>query len=525
MEQHHALFLQILSAALREQTPSLPDSLAEEDWEAILALAREHDVLPLVFEVLYPLPGLKSLPCMAAARSQVMQKVTIQAIKTDAFLNLNRHLRAAGVRAVVVKGLVCRELYPQPDNRPSNDEDVLVAPEQYGLCHEVLTNFGMVPSVRDLDRDSAYEVPYSKPGSPLFIELHKHLFPPESEAYGDLNRFFDGVFDRAAEDTFQGQAILTMAPSDHFFYLICHSFKHFLHSGFGIRQVCDICLFAQKYASAIDWPQVWENCRAIRADVFTAAIFAIGQKHLHIDLAAVSFPEVDETALLQDLLQGGTFGDADANRKQSASMTLTAVSNQKQGKQEAGLLNSLFPSAKTLEGRYRYLQRKPWLPLLRNTAYRRIEAMYPNINRRAAEILMEELVSLLEEAEQVPLVISGSSMAPFLVHGRDSVLLSKVTRPLKKGDIILYRRDNGAYVVHRICRLERGGSYCLIGDAQTEKESGIRPDQVKALVTSVIRKGQKIGPDSFWWRFFETAWLCLIPLRPLLTKLAALGRK
>ena len=81
------------------------------------------------------------------------------------------------------------------------------------------------------------------------------------------------------------------------------------------------------------------------------------------------------------------------------------------------------------------------------------------------EVLMERLLGLLDGAEYVPLNISGSSMTPFLVHSRDTVYLSKVTRPLKKGDMILYRRDNGAYILHRIYRVAPDG-YWLVGDAQ-----------------------------------------------------------
>ena len=135
----------------------------------------------------------------------------------------------------------------------------------------------------------------------------------------------------------------------------------------------------------------------------------------------------------------------------------------------------------------------------------------------APEVLMEPLLGLLETAESVPLVISGGSMVPFLVHGRDTVYLSKVTRPLKRGDMILFRRDSGAYVLHRILRAENG-IYTLVGDAQTWTES-VRPDQVKALVTAVRRKGKLLRKSSFWWVFFETVWIRLVPLRPGLLKL------
>ena len=104
-------------------------------------------------------------------------------------------------------------------------------------------------------------------------------------------------------------------------------------------------------------------------------------------------------------------------------------------------------------------------------------------------------------------------MTPFLVHSRDTVYLSKVTRPLKKGDMILYRRDNGAYILHRIYRVTPDG-YWLVGDAQILIEKGVRPDQVLALVTAVRRREKLLQPGSFWWDFFEKVWIRVIPLRP-----------
>ena len=76
---------------------------------------------------------------------------------------------------------------------------------------------------------------------------------------------------------------------------------------------------------------------------------------------------------------------------------------------------------------------------------------------------MPPLLELLETADSVPLLISGSSMAPFLVHHRDTVYLSKVCHPLQRGDMILYRRDSGKYVLHRIFRTE-SETYTLVGD-------------------------------------------------------------
>ena len=129
--------------------------------------------------------------------------------------------------------------------------------------------------------------------------------------------------------------------------------------------------------------------------------------------------------------------------------------------------------------------------------------------------MIEPLLDLLDEVQAVPLVISGGSMSPFLINGRDTVYLSKISRPLRKGDMVLYRRAGGSYVLHRIFKVE-DGSYTMVGDAQTYLESGIRPDQIHAIVTAAYRKGKLLQKGSFWWDFFEIVWIRLVPLRPAL---------
>ena len=355
MERNELIFLNILKTALAGQRWNPPHILSDDDWNAIFHLARVHKVLPLVFEATHHLPQTNRI------RSVVRQQALGQTLKTCDFLALNRHLREKGLRPIVVKGIICRSLYPNPDCRTSADEDLLIRPEQLELYCAGLREFGMTTAAEQTDD---YEIPWRKAGSLLHIELHKSLFPTDSAAYGDLNRFFGSVFDRAVEADIQGEPVLTMNPTDHLFYLICHGFKHFLHSGFGIRQIADMVMLANRYDHQIHWDQIAENCRLIRAEKFAAAVFRIGEKYLGLE----KFPEiwlpvqVDETSLLADVLRAGIYGSAEESRLHSSNITLGAVANQKQGKRSGkGIAKSLFPSAKSLQGRYPYLRKYPFL--------------------------------------------------------------------------------------------------------------------------------------------------------------------
>ena len=370
MEAVQELFLQAMRASLENKKVDWEAALETEQWLALFQMAEIHNVLPLIYDAVYSCPAARKTEgeFFAPIKRRTLQMVMMQTQKTNEFLRLYEKLRAAGVRPCVVKGIICRNIYPNPDYRLSSDEDILITAEQFPLCHETMLAYGMTLSDPEMDIAAAYEVPYGRTRSQIYIELNKSLFTTEDEAYAYLNRFFEGVTERLAEVHVQGSQLCTMEPTDHLFYLICHAFKHFLHSGFGLRQVCDIVLYANAYGDQIDWAQILKNCRDILAELFAAALFKIGEKYLCFDADKACYPavwrelDVDESAMLDDLLDSGVFGDANMSRKHSSNITLNAVSAQKQGKKAGNhVLKTVFPPAKALEGRFPYLKEHPYL--------------------------------------------------------------------------------------------------------------------------------------------------------------------
>ena len=131
---------------------------------------------------------------------------------------------------------------------------------------------------------------------------------------------------------------------------------------------------------------------------------------------------------------------------------------------------------------------------------------------------MPVLCEILAQGKEVSLTITGNSMAPFMAHGRDEILITAPDGPWKKGDMAFFKRENGQYVMHRICRVETDGKCFFVGDAQQIVEGPIRPEQIFGKIIKVKRKGKWIGPGNFWWEFFEHVWLNILPLRPICWK-------
>lgn len=131
---------------------------------------------------------------------------------------------------------------------------------------------------------------------------------------------------------------------------------------------------------------------------------------------------------------------------------------------------------------------------------------------------VDVLRELTDQGKEVSMLVSGSSMTPFLGHQRDYIYFKKPDRPLRRGDMVFYQRPTGQYVMHRIWKVKPEGYY-IVGDAQTEIEGPVREEQIFAIITKVQRKGKWITSGDFWWEFFEKVWIRMVPVRPVVRKL------
>lgn len=122
------------------------------------------------------------------------------------------------------------------------------------------------------------------------------------------------------------------------------------------------------------------------------------------------------------------------------------------------------------------------------------------------------LQDLIADGREVSLLISGSSMEPFLKHQRDYICFRAPDRELAAGDMVFYRRENGQYIMHRIYRVAEEGYY-LVGDNQVEIEGPLDRSQIFALITKVKRNGRWLTPEDRSWKFFARLWPRTIPVR------------
>lgn len=133
-----------------------------------------------------------------------------------------------------------------------------------------------------------------------------------------------------------------------------------------------------------------------------------------------------------------------------------------------------------------------------------------------AEIIEAIMASGIKEIKNFN--SNGTSMLPLLHNSGDAVTLIQPEN-IKLNDIVLYKRANGEFVLHRIVRIyER--NYGLCGDNTFAIEQGISDEDIVAKVSEINRNGKLISLNSNkLYKLYSFVWVHTLPLRRLIHNL------
>ena len=124
---------------------------------------------------------------------------------------------------------------------------------------------------------------------------------------------------------------------------------------------------------------------------------------------------------------------------------------------------------------------------------------------------------------------SGVSMQPLLYDkgkkNTTQVLVEPITKPLKAGDLPLFIRQDGKYVLHRLIKVYKDADgnavlYRTRGDNCMSCER-IVPDNMLGIVTEIYRNGRTIRPQDTGYRIYIKLWNIIFPIRYIWYKIRA----
>jgi hypothetical protein len=115
------------------------------------------------------------------------------------------------------------------------------------------------------------------------------------------------------------------------------------------------------------------------------------------------------------------------------------------------------------------------------------------------------LEEYLKSNGEVTYTNMGVSMMPLLRQGKDVFTLRrKGTERCRLGDVVLFRRSSGKFVLHRVIEVHPD-DYVIMGDNCYLKEKGIKDEDILGVMTSFVRDGKEHDLNEPGYRLYTFA--------------------
>ena len=259
----HDLLLDALTLAPGRLTPDRLVALTATAWEAVLDVANQQHVTPLLYARLRD-KGMQTAvpPFIWLQLRHAHQLNTLRNKIIYRELHKFSHaLQTQNIPFIVLKGAFLADtVYGSIGERVIGDLDLLAPHDALPQVITISERFGYKktqPVVLDVVLAQRHHIPaVINPMTQLAIEWHWHIVPPT--AYYAIP--VDELWQRAVSVTVANIPVHTLSPEDLLLHLADHISYHHEFT-FGIRSLCDLSVICAVYGAVIDWDVVVDRAK------------------------------------------------------------------------------------------------------------------------------------------------------------------------------------------------------------------------------------------------------------------------
>ena len=352
-------FVDILSAGIRgKSADKVYDNV---EWDEVIDLADKHKVEGIIYLALRKSKLISNIG--EEKISLLKQKAAITGITQSRHISglstvLNK-INERNIPVIVLKGLVVREFYPQPDQRSMNDADILVHEGDVEKVKQLLIDMGYVYLE---DHKASHHIALVHHKYP-FIELHWNLFKRDGFS-NELEHYEILIWRRAIKVNVGEAEVLSLSYEDLALHLCMHMAAHLAATGFGVRQLCDLVLLVEHKGDEIDWNSFIMKARMYGFEKFSKIIFLLCNKLFNMEAPKeINIKVVNNkkyvSALLDEIFEAGVHG-----KKEMANQFATQVAfnfEEKDSNATLGAINRyfrfIFPKIDDMSDKYSYAKK------------------------------------------------------------------------------------------------------------------------------------------------------------------------
>lgn len=291
------------------------NSFLEEDWNRAYVRASGHNVASFVNEIALEfdnVPKDVENALLKEARQTVLANYRFAAIVKD----IIDTLEAEGVETVILKGLATASFYRIPELRKSGDIDILLLDaNDLSKTEKILNHKGFIT---DSQQNGSHHLVMRYEN--ITIEIHTSM----SEEFDNksINEFQDGLMKEIRNNVCiidcMGYKIPALSDAYHGYELLIHMLQHFLREGFGLRLLCDWCMFWNREINEAQKETYLQLIKDSKTKTFSDIITLITIKYLGLPEEKVAWMGIDDSLnpdiYLADILDSGEFGILENDR-------------------------------------------------------------------------------------------------------------------------------------------------------------------------------------------------------------------
>lgn len=341
----------ILNAAIRGKKVS-SKSLKDIDLEKFIKRAREHSISGLLYSAIdwhYEVNENKELINdwkLSTFYTGVGQLNHINQVE-----KIIKKFNEENVRVIVLKGLVVREFYKNPELRTMSDADILVHEEDLDKARNILTSLGY--SEKEGSDEHGAHLVFDHTNY-LSVEVHWTLI--NGDYFSSGKEFEKDIWNNTMKIKLGDTEALSLGWEDLTLHLCIHMIVHMLYSGFGIRQLADLVILIEKKGKEINWDKFFEKSIECKADKFVIVIFNICKELFNMEIPfdidnkyKIEKDFLDE--FINQIIESGVYGRSDLSQNFANYISKSEEKNLK------SFFRVLFPTVDGLVSKYDYAKK------------------------------------------------------------------------------------------------------------------------------------------------------------------------
>lgn len=352
-------FVDILSAGIRgKAADKIYDNV---DWDEVIDLANKHKVEGIIYLALR-----KSSLASNIGENRInllKQKAAITGIGQLRHISglsiVFNKIIEENIPVIVLKGLVVRDFYPQPDQRTMSDADILVHKDDVEKVKNLLIDMGYIFLE---DHKASHHIALVHHRYPM-IEVHWNLFKRDGFS-NELEHYERLIWKRAIKVNVGKAEVLSLSYEDLALHLCMHMAAHLAATGFGVRQLCDLVVLVEKKGEEIDWNSFIMKARMYGFEKFSLIMFLLCKELFQMEIPKeLEIKSVNNkkyvAALIDEIFEAGVHG-----KKEMANQFATQVAFNFEDKDSNATLGAIkryfrfiFPRIDDMSDKYSYAKK------------------------------------------------------------------------------------------------------------------------------------------------------------------------